>query len=145
MAASTPNASQRAACSRAVRLVEISELNDVPLRKIGSGGAVGARGVRIYRLHVPLPLAVVGAEVHEAVRAEHVDHTAMPANRRSQLARIVSNTGAASATELADHASTSADARCCSRASLVSLNSRTFSMAITAWSRTTPPARSPFR
>ena len=55
------------------------------------------------------------------------------ANRRSQLSRILSNTGAVSATELLITCSTSAVAVCCSSASLVSLNSRTFSMAMTAW------------
>ena len=57
-----------------------------------------------------------------------------PANRRSQLARILSNTGAVSATELLITCSTSAVAVCCSSASLVSLNRRAFSIAITAWS-----------
>ncbi len=55
-------------------------------------------------------------------------------NSRSQLSRIFSNTGCASATELLITRSTSAVAVCCSSASLVSLNSRTFWMAITAWS-----------
>ena len=48
--------------------------------------------------------------------------------------RILSNTGAASATELLITCSTSAVAVCCSSASFVSLKSRTFSIAITAWS-----------
>ena len=56
------------------------------------------------------------------------------ANRCWQLSRILSNTGAVSATELLITCSTSAVAVCCSSASFVSLNSRTFSMAITAWS-----------
>ena len=55
-------------------------------------------------------------------------------NRASQLSRIFSNTGLASATELLITCSTSAVAVCCSSASLVSLNRRTFSIAITAWS-----------
>ena len=58
----------------------------------------------------------------------------LPANRRSQPARILSNTGAVSATELLIACSTSEVAICCSSASLVSLNRRTFSIAITAWS-----------
>ena len=45
-----------------------------------------------------------------------------------------SNTGSVSATELLITCSTSAVAVCCSSASLVSLNRRTFSIAITAWS-----------
>ena len=56
------------------------------------------------------------------------------ANRCRQLSRILSNTGAASATELLITCSTSAVAVCCSSASLVSLNSRAFWIAITAWS-----------
>ena len=55
-------------------------------------------------------------------------------NSRSQLSRIVSNTGAVSATELLMTCSISAVAVCCSSASFVSLNSRAFSIAITAWS-----------
>ena len=51
---------------------------------------------------------------------------------------IASNTGAASATELLMTLSTSAVAVCCSSASCVSLNSRTFSIAITAWSANDP-------
>ena len=42
--------------------------------------------------------------------------------------------GVASATDWLITDSTSADARCCSSASFVSLNSRTFSIAIAAWS-----------
>ena len=56
------------------------------------------------------------------------------ANRRWQLSRILSNTGAASATEPLITFSTSAVAVCCCSASRVSLNRRTFSIAITAWS-----------
>ena len=56
------------------------------------------------------------------------------ANSRSQLSRILSNTGCASATELLMTCSTSAVAVCCSSASLVSLNRRAFWIAITAWS-----------
>ena len=56
------------------------------------------------------------------------------ANRRWQLSRIFSNTGAVSATELLMTCSTSAVAVCCSSASLVSLNRRAFWIAITAWS-----------
>ena len=56
------------------------------------------------------------------------------ANRCWQLSRIFSNTGAVSATELLITCSTSAVAVCCSSASFVSLNKRTFSIAITAWS-----------
>jgi len=57
-----------------------------------------------------------------------------PLNSRSHAIRILSNTGAASATELLITSSTSAVAVCCSSASRVSLNRRTFSIAITAWS-----------
>ena len=56
------------------------------------------------------------------------------AKKRWQLSRILSNTGAASATELLMTLRISAEAVCRSSASRVSLNSRTFSMAITAWS-----------
>ena len=44
------------------------------------------------------------------------------------------NTGSSSPGELLMTRSTSEVAVCCSSASLVSLNSRTFSIAITAWS-----------
>ncbi len=47
---------------------------------------------------------------------------------------MASNTGAASETRTADDLSTSAVAVCRSSASCVSLNSRTFWIAITAWS-----------
>ena len=57
-----------------------------------------------------------------------------PWKRRSQLSRILSNTGAVSDTELLMTFSTSEVAVCCSSASLVSLNRRTFWIAITAWS-----------
>ena len=60
--------------------------------------------------------------------------TSLPANSRSQLARIVSNTGVVSAIELLIAARTSPEARCWSSASFVSLNRRTFSIAIAAWS-----------
>ena len=53
---------------------------------------------------------------------------------RAQALRICSNTGAVSATDWLIAPRTSADAACCASASLVSLNRRTFSMAITAWS-----------
>jgi len=56
-----------------------------------------------------------------------------PSKRRSQLSRIFVNTGCGSAIEPEITPSTSAEAFCCSSASLVSLKSRTFSMAITAW------------
>ena len=55
--------------------------------------------------------------------------------RSSALARMRSNTGWGSAIERLMTCSTSAVAVCRSSASRVSLNSRTFSMAITAWSR----------
>ena len=55
-------------------------------------------------------------------------------NSRSQLSRILSNTGCVSATEPLITCSTSAVAVCCSSASVVSLSRRTFSIAITAWS-----------
>jgi hypothetical protein len=51
---------------------------------------------------------------------------------RSQLSTIFSKTGSASDTDLLITFSTSAEARCCSSASFVSLSSRAFSMAITA-------------
>jgi len=54
-------------------------------------------------------------------------------NRWLQLSRIFSNTGLLSATELLMTCSTSEVAVCCSRASLVSLKCREFSIAITAW------------
>ena len=47
---------------------------------------------------------------------------------------MASNTGALSETELLITPSTSAEAFCCSSASCVSLNSRAFWIAITAWS-----------
>ena len=53
---------------------------------------------------------------------------------RSQHSMIFSNTGDASAIEWLMTSSTSDVAVCCSSASRVSLNRRTFSMAITAWS-----------
>ena len=52
---------------------------------------------------------------------------------RSQLSTIFSKTGSASDTELLITFSTSAEARCCSSASFVSLSKRVFSMAMTAW------------
>ena len=55
-------------------------------------------------------------------------------NRRWQLSRIFSNTGVASAIEALTTCSTSAVAVWRSSASFVSLNRRTFSIAITAWS-----------
>ncbi len=60
--------------------------------------------------------------------------TSLPANSRSQLARILSNTGVVSAIELLMVARISPDARCWSSASVVSLTSRAFWIAITAWS-----------
>ena len=54
--------------------------------------------------------------------------------RRAALAAIVSNTGCTVGRELLITRSISAVAVCCSSASCVSLNSRTFSIAITAWS-----------
>ncbi len=57
-----------------------------------------------------------------------------PPNRCLQLSRILSNTGLVSATELLMTCSTSAAAFCCCSDSCVSLNSRTFSIAIAAWS-----------
>ncbi len=54
---------------------------------------------------------------------------------RVQLSRIFSNTGLASATESLITCNTSAVAVCRSSASFVSLNSRAFWIAITAWSR----------
>ena len=65
------------------------------------------------------------------------------ANRCWPLSRILSNTGAVSATELLMTCSTSAVAVCCSSASLVSLNRRAFWIAITAWSANVAGARSP--
>ena len=47
---------------------------------------------------------------------------------------MLSNTGCASAIDSLTTRSTSAEVVCSSSASLVSLNSRTFSIAITAWS-----------
>ena len=58
----------------------------------------------------------------------------VPANSRSQLSRIVSNTGDASEIELLIADSTSPEARCWSSASLVSLNRRAFWIAMTACS-----------
>ena len=58
----------------------------------------------------------------------------VPANSRAQLSRMRSKTGAVSAIELLIAVSTSPDARCWSSASFVSLNRRTFSRAIAAWS-----------
>ncbi len=58
----------------------------------------------------------------------------MPSHSRTALRTIVSKTGFVSATELLMTCNTSAVALCRSSASFVSLNSRTFSIAITAWS-----------
>ena len=69
-----------------------------------------------------------------SVVVDQVDAQLVLSNRRSQLSRILSNTGCVSATEPLITCSTSAVAVCCSSASLVSLNRRTFSIAITAWS-----------
>ena len=60
--------------------------------------------------------------------------TALPPNRRRQLCTIASNTGCVSVIEPLMTRRISAVAVCCSSASLVSLNRRTFSIAITAWS-----------
>ena len=60
--------------------------------------------------------------------------TALPANSRWQLATIASNTGCVSVTEPLMTRRISAVAVCRSSASLVSLNSRAFWIAITAWS-----------
>src|SRR6266705_1253342 len=57
--------------------------------------------------------------------------TSLLANSCSQLARILSNTGFVSAIELLIALRISPAACCCSSASLVSLNRRTFSIAIT--------------
>ncbi len=54
--------------------------------------------------------------------------------RRSARSAMTSNTGCVSVTEPLITRSTSAVAVCRSSASLVSLNRRTFSIAITAWS-----------
>ena len=72
--------------------------------------------------------------MHLPVVAHQRDAKAAPLNSRWQLSRIFSNTGCASATELLMTCSTSAVAVCRSSASCVSLNRRTFSIAITAWS-----------
>ena len=56
------------------------------------------------------------------------------ANSFSQLSRIFSKTGAVSFIELLMTRNTSDVAVCCASASLVSLNSRVFWIAITAWS-----------
>ena len=53
---------------------------------------------------------------------------------RRALSMMRSNTGAASDTDWPITVSTSALAVCCSSASFVSLNSRAFWIAITAWS-----------
>ena len=58
----------------------------------------------------------------------------VPPNSRSALSTIASNTGCTSDGELAMTLRISAVAVCRSSASLVSLNRRTFSIAITAWS-----------
>ena len=58
--------------------------------------------------------------------------TKCPSKSRSQLSRILSNTGLVSAIELEMAPSTSPEAFCCSSASFVSLNRRTFSIAIAA-------------
>ena len=58
------------------------------------------------------------------------DRLAQPRGART----MVSNTGCTSVGDLAITRRISAVAVCCSSASFVSLNSRTFSMAITAWS-----------
>ena len=57
-----------------------------------------------------------------------------PPMRRFALAAIASNTGCTSEGELAITLRMSAVAVCRSSASCVSLNSRTFSIAMTAWS-----------
>ncbi len=57
-----------------------------------------------------------------------------PPDSRLALSAIASNTGCTSDGELAITFRMSAVAVCRSSASLVSLNSRVFSMAITAWS-----------
>ena len=67
-----------------------------------------------------------------------------PSNRRSQLSRIWSKTGLASASEPDIRPSTSDSARCCSSASCVSLNRRTFSMAIAACAAKVSKSRSSY-
>jgi hypothetical protein len=58
----------------------------------------------------------------------------VPENRRWQLSRILSNTGCGFSIDSLMTWSTSAAAVCRSSVSRVSLNRRTFSIAITAWS-----------
>ena len=85
--------------------------------------------------------ARVGATVELSLVAEEGDATSQaeitacePPKSRSQLRRMLSNTGRVSATELLIAFSTSDEAFCCSSASRVSLKSRAFWIAITAWS-----------
>ena len=108
----------------------------------------------VRRSRIAWPVIVLAERLRETSRAMRVERRAAPrapawtvavvaapgrspscsvANRRWQLSRIFSNTGAVSATELLMTCSTSAVAVCCSSASFVSLNRRTFSIAITAW------------
>ena len=110
--------------------------SDAPLadRRCAGERLVERLGKRVARRRrAPTPRHA--ADMHAARRRRAGRcRAARCANRRWQLSRILSNTGAVSATELLMTCSTSAVAVCCSSASCVSLNSRTFSIAITAWS-----------
>ncbi len=68
--------------------------------------------------------------------------TVRPPNSRWQAATMASNTGCVSVTDALMTRSTSAEAFCCSSASLVSLNRRTFSSATPMLAATVVRSRS---
>ena len=108
------------ACSRMVR----------PLRSCGLGRRRIDLGEVLERFARPV---VRGAEVHQ-LAVERKVAASSASQSATALFRIASNTGCTSVGEPLMTLRISAVAVCCSSDSLVSLNSRTFSIAITAWS-----------
>ncbi len=88
------------------------------------------RGYEAAAQFVKLPRAATGGG-SDCPSGRKIDRSCVP-NRCSQLSRIFSKTGRASATELLMTCSTSALAVCCSSAAWVSSNSRALCSAIAA-------------
>jgi hypothetical protein len=75
-----------------------------------------------------------GLHAQQTALVNQVDADKVTLEETVAESTMASNTGRVSATELLITRRISADARCCSRASRVSLNRRAFWIAITAWS-----------
>ncbi len=135
MAALMPKVSNARRRGYRERPVEIREVDDAAGRDRGAGGAGRLDRVRIDPVSL-LPCS--GRDTRQDGRARRRRPGRSPPSCRRTAARscvrIVSKTGDVSAIELLIAARTSPDARCWSSASFVSLNSRTFSIAIAAWS-----------